>query len=94
MWFLILSILLLVTANLDNKLANVDSSENFINNLDALCIRNHCIIFSSDVEVTLVKLPQAASQYTWVVSSVHLGLAICLLKCYFDGLVSSHTFAI
>ena len=57
MWFLILSILPLMTANLDNKLANVDSGENFVNNLDTLCIRNHCIIFSSDVEVTLVELP-------------------------------------
>ena len=85
MWFLILSILPLMTANLDNKLANVDSGENFVNNLDTLCIRNHCIIFSSDVKVTLVELPQATAQYTWIVSSVHLRLAICLR--HFDRLV-------
>ena len=85
MWFLILSILPLMTANLDNKLANVDSGENFVDNLDALCIRNHCIVFSSDVEVTLVELPKATAQYTWIVSSVHLRLAICLR--HFDRLV-------
>ena len=83
-----------MTANLDKKLANVDSGENFIDNLDALGIRNHCIIFPSDVEVTLIELPQASSQYTWVVSSVHLRLAFCLLKYYFDRLVSNHTLAI
>ena len=47
----------IASANLDNKLANVDSGENFINNLDAFCIRNHSIIFPSDVEVTLIELP-------------------------------------
>ena len=42
----------------DHKLADVDSSEDLVDNLDTLCVRDHGIVLPGNVEVTLVKLPE------------------------------------
>ena len=42
----------------DHKLAHVDSSEDLVDNLDTLCVRDHGIVLPGNVEVTLVKLPE------------------------------------
>ena len=60
------------TTNLDDKLANINRSEDFVDNLDTLGVRNHGVVFAGNVKVTLVELAQSTSQYAWVVSSVHL----------------------
>ena len=58
--------------NLDDKLANINSSEDFVDNLDTLGVRDHCVEFASNVKVTLVEFAQSTSQYAWVVSPVYL----------------------
>ena len=46
----------------DHKLAHVDSSEDLVNNLDTLCVRDHGIVLPGNVEVTLVKLPEVVAK--------------------------------
>ena len=60
----------------DHKLAHVDSSEDLVDNLDTLCVRDHGIVLPGNVEVTLVELPQTSSGDAGVVSPVDLGYMI------------------
>ena len=46
----------------DHKLAHVDSSEDLVDNLDTLCVRDHGIVLPGNVEVTLVKLPEVVAK--------------------------------
>ena len=60
------------TTNLDDKLANINGSEDFVDNLDALSVGDHGVVFAGDVKVALIELSQSASQYAWVVPPVYL----------------------
>ena len=46
----------------DHKLAHVDSSEDLVDNLDTLCVRDHGIVLPGNVEVALVKLPEVVEK--------------------------------
>ena len=46
----------------DHKLAHVDSSEDLVDNLDTLCVRDHGIVLPGNVEVALVKLPEVVAK--------------------------------
>ena len=60
------------TTNLDDKLADIDGSEDFVDNLDALGVGDHGVVIAGDVKVALIELSQSTSQYAWVVSPVYL----------------------
>ena len=60
------------TTNLDDKLADIDGSEDFVDDLDTLGVGDHGVVFAGDVKVALIELSQSTSQYAWVVSPVYL----------------------
>merc|ERR1719150_257068 len=68
----------LPVVHFDHKLAHVDSSEDLVDNLDTLCVRDHGIVLSGNVEVTLVKLPESSTLDAWVVPSVDFGNVVSL----------------
>ena len=43
--------------DLDHKLADVDGGENLVDDLHALGVGDHCIVFAGNVKVALVELP-------------------------------------
>ena len=43
--------------DLDHELADVDGGENLMDNLHALSVGDHCIVFAGNVKVALVELP-------------------------------------
>lgn len=56
--------------DLDQEIIYAKSFQNLLHDSQYFCIRNHSVIFASDVKIALIELSEPALGDSWLVSSV------------------------